>query len=76
MRQAAFLGMLTGLILTAGMISPALSQTQPLKREAGEALVQMRLRSNPDAFRLEKIPPLQNTRPIRILIREGAFAIS
>ena len=74
MRQAAFLAMLTGLILTAGMISPALSQTPPLKREAGEVLVQMRLRSNPDAFRLEKIPPLQNTRPIRILIREGAFA--
>ena len=70
MRQAALCVMLTGLIL----ISPAPSKARKFEQDASEALIQMRLRSHPGVFQLAKIPPLQNTRPIRILVREGVFA--
>ena len=74
MRQAALFAMLIGLICTTGVIYPAVSQTRNLGEDARESLIQMRLRTNPDVFRLDKIPLLQNTRPIRVLVREGAFA--
>lgn len=74
MRQAAFLAIFIGLIFTEAMIAPALSQTGMAEDGAREALIQMRLRSNPDLFQLKEIPPFRNTRPVRILVREGAFA--